>query len=124
MPLSEHEQRILHEMEQTLYAHDPKFADKVRSETVYRYAGRNCKWSAVTFVLGLVVLVMWFTTAIVLGLIGFGIMLASLFVFTTNLRRLGRAGWHDVTNALGSKAPVENLNDGWHRLRGRFHRDG
>ncbi len=123
MPLSEHEQRILHEMERTLYAHDPQFADKVRSETVYRYAGRNLKWSAVTFVLGLVVLIVWFTTAIVIGLIGFAIMLASLFVFTTNLRRLGRAGWHDVSNALGSKPQVENLNEGWHRLRGRFHRD-
>ena len=47
MPLSEHEQRILAELEESLVRQDPEFAERVRSETVYRHAGRYCKWAAV-----------------------------------------------------------------------------
>ena len=54
LPLSEHEQRILHELEQSLYQEDPDFAERVRSETVYRHAGRYCIWSALVFVAALV----------------------------------------------------------------------
>ena len=54
LPLSEHEQRILHELEQSLYQEDPDFAERVRSETVYRHAGRYCVWSALVFVAALV----------------------------------------------------------------------
>jgi len=52
VPLSDHEQRILAELEESLVRQDPEFAERVRSETVYRHAGRYCKWAAVTFVLG------------------------------------------------------------------------
>ncbi len=53
MPLSEHEQRVLQELEQALYKQDPDFAARVRSENVYRYAGRYLKWSVAGFVVGL-----------------------------------------------------------------------
>ena len=36
MPLSEHEQRLLDEIEQALYAEDPKFASSVRSARARR----------------------------------------------------------------------------------------
>ena len=36
MPLSEHEQRILSELEESLSQQDPTFADRVANETVYR----------------------------------------------------------------------------------------
>ena len=60
VPLSEHEQRILAEFEESLVRQDPEFAERVRSESVYRHAGRYCKWAAATFVLGVVVLVAFF----------------------------------------------------------------
>ena len=53
MPLSEDEQRILQEIEQQLYASDPQLARDVSSTTIYRHAGRNLKWAALGFVLGL-----------------------------------------------------------------------
>ena len=36
VPLSEHEQRLLDEIEQALYAEDPKFASSVRSARRHR----------------------------------------------------------------------------------------
>ncbi len=97
MPLSDHEQRILAELEESLVRQDPEFAERVRSETVYRHAGRYCKWAAVTFVLGVVVLVAFYAKSVVAGFIGVVIMFGSAVWFERNLRRMGRAGWHDLT---------------------------
>ena len=42
VPLSEDEQRILHEIERRFYESDPAFASQVSQTTLYRHAGRNC----------------------------------------------------------------------------------
>jgi hypothetical protein len=97
VPLSEHEQRILAELEESLTRHDPQFAERVKSQTVYRHAGRQCKWSAVGFLAGLALLVAFYSESVLLGLVGVAIMFASAVVFERNLRRLGKAGWHDLT---------------------------
>ncbi|HUZ09502.1 MAG TPA: DUF3040 domain-containing protein [Acidimicrobiales bacterium] len=101
VPLSEHEQRILAELEESLVRQDPEFAERVRSETVYRHAGRFCKWSAVGFVAGVTVLVAFYSRSVVLGFLGVAVMFASAVVFERNLRRMGRAGWHDLTTRKG-----------------------
>lgn len=97
MPLSEHEQRILAEMEESLVREDPRFAERVRSSTVYRHAGRQCKWAALGFVAGLAVLVAFYSHSVPVGLLGVAIMFGSAVVFERNLRRLGRASWHDLS---------------------------
>lgn len=100
MPLSEHEQRILAELEESLVRHDPQFAERVRSETVYRHAGRHCKWSAVGFLAGLAILVAFYSQSVAVGLLGVAVMFGSAVVFERNLRRLGKAGWHDLTRSM------------------------
>ena len=105
MPLSEHEQRILAELEESLVRQDPQFAERVRSETVYRHAGRYCKWAAVGFVAGVAILVAFYSESIVAGLIGVAIMFGSAVVFERNLRRMGKAGWHDLTRSLHQQEP-------------------
>ena len=102
VPLSEHEQRILAELEESLVRQDPEFAERVRSETVYRHAGRYCKWSAVGFVSGVAVLVAFYSQSVVLGFLGVAMMFGSAVVFERNLRRMGRAGWHDLTTRKGA----------------------
>jgi len=67
VPLSEHEQRILHELERSLYQEDPAFAERVRSETVYRHAGRHCIWSAVTFVTSFFFMIFTFSSSVAVG---------------------------------------------------------
>jgi hypothetical protein len=131
MPLSDHEQRILAELEESLVRQDPEFAERVRSESVYRHAGRYCKWAAVTFVLGVAILVAFYSVSVVLGFLGVLVMFASLVVFERNLRRMGRAGWHDLTRTRdgeqskaaaasnGLEGAVTEARD-WFRTR--FHR--
>ncbi|MFF0490719.1 DUF3040 domain-containing protein [Nocardia sp. NPDC003482] len=57
MPLSEHEQRMLEQIESALYAEDPKFASTVRGGRLRSATGRRRLQSAALFVLGLVLLV-------------------------------------------------------------------
>ena len=68
MPLSEHEQRLLEQMERALYAEDPKFASSLRSS-------------------GVAALVAGAATSIVLiGVLGFVLMLVGTFLVIRALR--------------------------------------
>ncbi|HEX3332932.1 MAG TPA: DUF3040 domain-containing protein [Acidimicrobiales bacterium] len=133
MPLSDHEQRILAELEESLVKQDPEFAERVRSETVYRHAGRYCKWAAVTFVLGVVILVAFYSKSVVAGFVGVVIMFASAVWFERNLRRMGRAGWADLRRSRGGGEGGEKTGGGSSGIEGavsdardwfrsRFHR--
>lgn len=53
MPLSEHEQRLLEQIEQALYAEDPKFASAVRSTDLRRHYRRRLLRAAVLLLAGL-----------------------------------------------------------------------
>ncbi len=131
MPLSDHEQRILAELEESLVRQDPEFAERVRSETVYRHAGRNCKWAAVAFVAGVAILIAFYSRSVVAGFFGVVIMFGSAVWFERNLRRMGKAGWHDLTHSRdGEQSKASSATSGiegavteardW--FRSRFHR--
>jgi len=123
VPLSEHEQRILHELEQSLYQQDPDFAERVRSETVYRHAGRYCIWSALVFVAALVFMFFTFASNLVLGFIGVVIMFLSGVVFANNARRMGKAGIDDISRSISSRTSTSPAHDPRDWIRGRFHRE-
>ncbi len=123
MPLSEDEQRILHEIERRFYEHDPEYAKSIESTTLYRSLGRNCKWAALGFVAGLVILLVSFASSVLLGAFGFGVMLVSAIVFTQNLRKMGRAGWQQMTEQMRSHSINDVLGDTRRRLRERFKRE-
>ncbi|NLU82911.1 DUF3040 domain-containing protein [Rhodococcus sp. HNM0569] len=57
MPLSEHEQRMLDQIESALYAEDPKFASHVRGGRLRAASSRRRLQSIALFVLGLVLLI-------------------------------------------------------------------
>ncbi len=57
MPLSEHEQRLLEQIERALYAEDPKFASTVRGGRLRKPTRRRRLQGVALFVLGLVLLV-------------------------------------------------------------------
>jgi len=123
LPLSEHEQRVLNELEQALVEQDPDFAHRVRSENVYRYAGRYLKWSVLGFVIGLAVMLAFFTTSVAVGFVGVLIMFGSLVMFWTNLRRMGKAGWEDIGRSLRTDGIGNAVNDTKSWLRDRFRRN-
>lgn len=119
MPLSEDEQRILQDIERSFYETDPKFAEAVSRTTLYRHAGRNCKWAVVLFFVSLAVLIASFVKFPLIAFVGFAGMVAAAAVFVQNVRRIGNAGFREVTEQMAAQEP-----DGWTgRLFGRFRRN-
>jgi hypothetical protein len=123
VPLSEDEQRILHEIERRFYEHDPEYAKTIESTTLYKALGRNCKWAAVGFLAGLVILLVSFASNLFFGAFGFAVMLVSAIVFTQNLRKMGRAGWQQMTEQMRHHSVNDLLGDTRRRFRERFKRD-
>jgi len=103
VPLSDHEQRLLEQIERALYAEDPKFASTVSSTDLRTHARRRVRRALVLLVLGMVALlagVMVPSTA--LGVAGFCVMLASAGFAASQYKRL--AGRPDLKVA-GSERP-------------------
>ncbi len=123
MPLSEDEQRILKEIEENLSATDPKLVQQVSDTTLYRHAARAIKWSAVGFVLGLVLMLFTFTSTLVLGVVGFAVMLGCALAIEHNLRKLGRAGIESLTGSMRNGALKNMLGNAGERWRDRWGRD-
>ncbi|MSV41168.1 MAG: DUF3040 domain-containing protein, partial [Actinobacteria bacterium] len=96
MPLSEDEQRILHEIEANLSATDPKLVQQVSDTTLYRHAARMIRWAVLGFIGGLVLMLATFTSVLALGLVGFLVMLFCLLVIERNARKMGRAGMESI----------------------------
>lgn len=117
MPLSEHEQRILDEIERRLADDDPKFARATGGTTPRGVALRRMKRGVAAFVLGLVLLLAGlFVTEllIVLGLAGFGVMLLALLT-------IGKASKDMARVAVRSPSAGSSFFERWEqRWRKRF----
>src|SRR2546423_14538099 len=88
MPLSEHEQRILEEIEQRLKEEDPHFVHRA-SLPLSAHLARRIKWATLAFCAGFVML--WlFIVSVWIALTGFVVMLLSGLLVYHYLRRLGR----------------------------------
>ncbi|MFR9753141.1 DUF3040 domain-containing protein [Nocardia sp. 004] len=80
MPLSEHEQRMLEQIESALYAEDPKFASSVRGGRLRTTSSRRKLQAAALFALGLFLLVAGIAAPVkpggfpIISLIGFIVM--------------------------------------------------
>ncbi len=122
VPLSEEEQRILQEIERNFYDSDPAFAREVSTTTLYRHAGRNLKWSAAGFFVGLAVLIIGFTESVFLGFFGFLVMVGCAFLFYVNLAKMGRAGLQSVSQKTGNITELMGRRS--QKLKDRFRREG
>ena len=123
MPLSEDEQRILREIEENLSATDPKLVQQVSDTTLYRHSARVIKWSVVGFLAGLVLMVATFATTLLLGVVGFLVMLGCALAIEHNVRKLGRAGLESLTASMRSGTLKNMLGNAGARWRDRFGRD-
>jgi len=87
MPLSEYEQRLLDEIEQALYAEDPKFASSVRSARPRNRVRLLLALSVLGVLLGLAVVLVGLTSNVILvGVLGFVLIVSSCVVAATALR--------------------------------------
>jgi hypothetical protein len=117
VPLSDHEQKLLEQIEQALYAEDPKFAASVRK---VKARPRGRRWIALSVFgvllgLGLVLigLLMSNTVGIVLGIIGFVLIVGSCAYGSHMLRR----GKTDGAGSPGNPSSKPRDTGG---LRGRM----
>jgi hypothetical protein len=89
MPLSDHEQRILEEIERRLMEEDPHLAAQVSRTSLYSHLARRIRWAALAFCAGFVML--WlFMISVWIAVGGFVVMLTSGLIVYHYLRRIGR----------------------------------
>jgi hypothetical protein len=124
VPLSEDEQRILQEIEARLYEESPDLVREVSQTTLYSHAFRNIKWASLGFLLGIVVLVATLSTSYLLAFGGFLIMLGSAFLIEHNARKMGRAGWQEMTRSVRANGVRTFMGNTGRKMRQRFRREG
>ncbi|RJK96829.1 DUF3040 domain-containing protein [Vallicoccus soli] len=108
MPLSEHEQRLLEQMERALQAEDPKFASSLRGADPRTHHRRRVLKASVGFLAGIALLL---TGVIVDGLLlvsvlGFLVMLASAFFALSSLRQIPGPGDLTVPGSATASGPA------------------
>ncbi|HET9076346.1 MAG TPA: DUF3040 domain-containing protein [Acidimicrobiales bacterium] len=124
MPLNEEEQRILAEIERQFHAQDPDSAKRISSTTLQRYLARNCRWAALGFIVGLVILLAAFASSWIVGIFGFLLMVASTVVLVQNLRKMSRVGLEQVSRSNYARNFSQAVDDFGKRLRRRLNGEG
>ncbi len=134
MPLSEHEQRMLDQIESALYAEDPKFASTVRGKRLGMASNRRRLQAGVLFVLGLTLLIAGVALPVkpggfpIISLLGFLVMFAAGVLLLVNGRRRSNPG--DTTSrpasgssgGTGSRGGRKSGGGFTHRMEERFRK--
>lgn len=89
MPLSEHEERLLDQIERALEAEDPKFAHAVRTSDPRMHYKRRVVKAGFGFLLGVALLLAGVVSKFIwIGVAGFLVMLAAAMWALTSWRRI------------------------------------
>ncbi len=130
MPLSDHEQRMLDQIESALYAEDPKFASSVRGGNLRGPSARRRLQGVALFVIGLAMLVSGVAikaTMIgsfpILSVIGFIVMFGGVVFAITGPR--GPVPVDKAAASSGASRSKRNKNTGGSftsRMEDRFRR--
>jgi hypothetical protein len=115
MPLSEHEQRILDEIERRLSADDPKFAREVSTGAVQGAALRRVKRAVVAFVAGFGLLVVGLfepSRLVFFGIAAFAVMVASAAIVASGIKQVGR---ERTTEAAKRSGWFSRMEDRWRK---------
>ena len=123
MPLSEHEQRLLDEIEQALCAEDPKFVSSVRSARPRSRVRMMLALSAIGVILGLAVVLIGLTANVILvGVLGFVLIVGSCVAAASALRGPRQSAAAAISTPTSRPAAKQNnlrtkMED---RMRRRF----
>lgn len=97
MPLSEHEQRLLEQMERALYAEDPKLASTLRGADPRRHHRRRVAIGVMGLIAGLVLLLVGVVLPqVAISVVGFLLMFGSLVFAVTS--------WRQIPSGTGANA--------------------
>ena len=108
MPLSEHEQKILEEIERRLAEDDPKLVEQVGRSDLYSHLATRIRRAGAVFVVGFILLLL-FPLSVPLAGVGFVIMVlagASIYRYVgmlgrDQLRDLQRGGGASMVGVIG-----------------------
>jgi hypothetical protein len=105
VPLSEHEQRLLEQIERALVDDDPKFASTVRTGDRRLKARRRLQLGALLVVVGLAVLVGGaVASSVILGVLGFLVMFGGAALGVLNYKTATGVVEAGATGTRGSAA--------------------
>ena len=125
MPLSEHEQRQLDQIERALYAEDPKFAQAVRAKDPRVHYKRRVVEAAIGFLLGVGLLLAGVISKLTLiGVAGFVVMLACSMWALSSWRHMsgGSTGRTGVPRDRRMRPQVNSRSRFMERLEERWRR--
>ena len=105
VPLSDNEQRLLEQMERALYAEDPKFATSLRGADPRTHHRRRVVKASVGFLAGIALLIVGLVTVWAVSIVGFLLMLASLFLAASSMRQLNSAPDLTIVGSTGPAGP-------------------
>ncbi|MEY7971891.1 DUF3040 domain-containing protein [Saccharomonospora xinjiangensis] len=129
MPLSEHEQRLLDQIERELYAEDPKFASAVRGTKMRRPTRRRRLQGAALFVVGVAMLVLgvagsapFLRIAEVpwVSVLGFLVMFGGVLMAVTAIGASGEAGESPGRQGGKGRSGSSAKNSFTQRMEDRF----
>jgi hypothetical protein len=89
MPLSDHEQRILEEIERRLAEDDPAFVEQVGRTDLYTHLARRIRVASIGFCVGLVMILL-FVMSVFVAAVGFVLTVVSAVLLYRYVGQLGR----------------------------------
>lgn len=118
MPLSDHEQRLLEQIEQALYAEDPKFATSVATRRVRSHPRRKLVLAVLGVIVGLALAASGFVLHWSVIVVGFLLMVGSCMFAISILR--GEPATPDVQQITDGPAGSANRQPNQDGLRRRM----
>ncbi|MBW8799841.1 MAG: DUF3040 domain-containing protein [Streptomyces sp.] len=124
MPLSEHEQRMLEQMERALYAEDPKFATALEGSGLRMYTRRRVYQAVAGFLVGIALLIAGMVVQQVwVSVVGFLVMLGCAVLAVTGWRKAPKPGEQPAAGAQArrpgrpKRSVMDRIEERWQRRR-------
>ncbi|MFJ2604557.1 DUF3040 domain-containing protein [Streptomyces sp. NPDC091279] len=126
MPLSEHEQRMLEQMERALYAEDPKFASALEGSGLRTYTRRRVYQAVAGFLVGIALLMAGMVAKQVwLSVVGFLVMLGCAVLAVTGWRKAPKPGEQPAAGGAPQarrqgrpkRSVMDRIEERWQRRR-------
>lgn len=124
MPLSEHEQRMLEQMERALYAEDPKFASALEGSGLRTYTRRRVYQAVAGFLVGIALLMAGMVAQLIwVSVVGFLVMLGCAVLAVTGWRKAPKPGEQPAGAAPArrqgrqKRSMMDRIEQRWQRRR-------
>ncbi|MGW2699459.1 DUF3040 domain-containing protein [Streptomyces sp. NPDC001340] len=122
MPLSEHEQRMLEQMERALYAEDPKFASALEGSGLRTYTRRRVYQAVAGFLVGIALLMAGMVAQqIWVSVVGFLVMLGCAVLAVTGWRKAPKPGEQPAAaprrQIRQKRSMMDRIEQRWQRRR-------